>query len=312
MNLYYNNIVTLVFNRTMGSLHRRFDPRATTRFGSGFCRKIMLIGLIPLVATVHAQLRPLVSAAAFNPSAGLIDFNDRWETPNPTYVESTGALGAVTVTTGSGFVGESFYDTGPSPILASPPDAGLTFKPALVPPTPRNPYGTHYVTPYKETYETTPPFSRGPSVLMADFWSNGPVSIRFSTPVAAVGLDLANSYFGDAAHPGSYQIFAYAGDGTLLGQFGNRRIDTNYNFESTYEFVGFATDGLPLIQGLSIVNLATVGSNRIDNLRFGAGADYNHDFIPVPEPSTYAVGGAALLIGLAVLRRRSRAGRTGS
>lgn len=263
--------------------------------------------ILPTVLTSHAQLYRLSSASAFAPSAGLVDF----ETPllvNPTYNVSTG-LGNVGVSTGSGFVGESISSVAGIPTLFSH-SAGL---PTLNPAGPPGP-DSHDVWTYKETVQHDPEV-RGPGVLMSDFQSDGAVSILFSTPVAAVGLDLANYQFPAEGndHVGAYQIFAYGSDGSLLGTFGDLRDNTVYSDVSTYEFVGFATtSGMPLIRALTVGSMSGSApvsdgpfvDNRIDNLRFGAVTDLVG--APVPEPSTYALGATVLLGALTVLRRRKR------
>lgn len=127
---------------------------------------------------------------------------------------------------------------------------------------------------------------------------NGPISVLFSTPVAAVGLD--GGYFNAI---GGTSIAAFDASGGLLGSVTNAALGI--------EFFGLSTvSGASVISGISFyITGEEPAGFAIDNLTFGSAAEVVIPGDPgaVPEPSTYGLIGVGALLALVGYRRFKRA-----
>lgn len=238
-------------------------------------RVLLALALSGIGLSSQAQLVDL-GPGSFMPTATAVTFDEvPLGTSNPTYTFSALAgLGDVTVSFGGFFVGQAgsggfpvtLSDTTPTGPLALDPAAPVTF------------ITTDNSNPSSPVLSGTPTF-------------NGPVSVLFSVPVAAVGL--AGGFFDSI---GSTTIEAYDVNGHSLGSI--------VNSKTGIEFYGLAdVGGANVISGISFyITGAEAMGFAIDNLTFGTAGDV---VIPgVPEPDTYALmlGGLAT-IGF-MLRRR--------
>jgi len=117
---------------------------------------------------------------------------------------------------------------------------------------------------------------------------NSPISIFFSEPVAAVGLD---GGFFDAV--GSTTIEAYDSNGNSLG--------TITNTQTNIEFYGLFDSGGSNISGISFYITGNEPAGfAIDNVTFGT-ADV---VVGTPEPASLALFGLGLAALGAARRRR--------
>ncbi|MEZ4526597.1 MAG: PEP-CTERM sorting domain-containing protein [Desulfobacterales bacterium] len=217
--------------------------------------------------------------SSFNPLASVITFDEFADgTVNPSidFYDLEG-LGDITVSFGGHFIGQQAVGSYPV-TLTGTPDGAL----ALDPNAPET-----FVTDDGATGATSPILSGSPRF-------NGPISILFSQPVAAVGLK--GGYFNAT---GGTSIEAYAEDGTVLGSITNT--------VTGFEFYGLADDsGENVIKGLSFYITGDEPAGfEIDDLTFGA-AEVLVDppgTEPVPEPATILLLGSGLL-GVGVRSRK--------
>lgn len=190
-----------------------------------------------------------LNETSFTAGATKITF-DELGTTNPTYTRTVGGIGEVTVTSGGWFKGQqggSLSDNESTVTLIDhTPTAGVRL--TLDPNAPGTYIESDGATP------TSPALSGSPRF-------NGPISVKFSKPVSAVGL--TGGYF-DAV--GSTFIEAYDSFGNVLGRVDNLQIGT--------EFFGLAmNDGQKKIAGISFyINSNEPAGFVIDNLTFGASA----------------------------------------
>lgn len=215
---------------------------------------------------------------SFTPLAPVITF-DTTEfalgTVNPSITLAAGTLGNVTVSTAGSFVGQTVVAIHPGVnSISGTPTGPLTLNTSVT----------------VSTVNDGAPGADSP-VLSGSPIFNGPISVLFSTPVAAVGL---KGGFFDAV--GSTEIEAFDINGNSLGHI--------FNSVTGFEFYGLAdSTGVADIAGLSFyVNGTEPAGFEIDNLTFGAAEQV---IIPgTPDfGSTVGLLGLALS-GLALIRRR--------
>ncbi len=234
---------------------------------------VLLVGLVYASSAFAALVR--INASNFTPLASVITFSEfPGGTQNPSYsFTALPTLGDVTVNFGGNFLGQvvtggfpvGLSDTTPSDPLTLDPAGPLTF-----------------IT--NDGANPTSPVLSGSPIF------NGPISVLFSVPVVAVGLD---GGFFDAV--GSMGIQAYDAQGNILG--------TVTNTVTGIEFFGLADDnGQRLISGISFFITGNEPAGfAIDNLTFGAAEAVIIG--TVPEPCTMALMGLGCA-GMAFLRRR--------
>jgi len=256
---------------------------------STFCP--LLLGLA-LATSAPAQLIRIASGD-FTPEASVITFSEvAYGSLNPEFTVATATLGLVDVSFASHFVGQSRSGSSVVTLTGSPTGPlALDFT-----------SGTVFITD-DGANPTSPVLSGSPTF-------NGPISVFFSKPVAAVGLD--GGYFNAI---GGTSIEAFNASGSSLGIVHNQAFGI--------EFFGLAdASGANVISGISFyITGPEPAGFAIDNLTFGSaaevaaplpggggGAGGGGGFTPVPEPSTYAAFAAAgLLLAVASRRLRSRA-----
>lgn len=202
----------------------------------------LAIGLTPL----HASLVNL-GAGSFTPAASVITFDEvALGTVNPVYnFPNAGTLGAVTVSFGASFVGQTITGGFPNTLTGSP-TGPLTLGAGNV-----------------ETVNDGAPGATSP-VLSGEPIFNGPISVLFSVPVAAVGL---KGGFFDAV--GATTITAFDANGAALGSI--------VNSVTGFEFYGLAdSTGAAVIKGISFYITGNEPAGfQIDNLTFGGGEVIN-------------------------------------
>ncbi len=245
-----------------------------------------LLGFV-LATSAHAQLIRIASGD-FTPEASVISFSEvAYGSANPQFTVSTATLGSIDVSFASHFVGQS-RSRGTVVTLTGSPTGPLSLDPAN---------GTVFIT--DDGANPTSPVLSGSPVF------NGPISVLFSKPVAAVGLD--GGYFNALA---GTSIEAFSASGASLGLVQNQAFGI--------EFFGLAdASGDNVISGISFyITGSEPGGFAIDNLTFGSAAEVSAPLpgggggglTPVPEPSTYAAFAAAgLILVVAGRRLRSRA-----
>jgi len=225
-----------------------------------------------------AQLVDL-GPGSFTPLAPVITFDEfATGTVNPSITVAAGSLGNVTVSTAGSFVGQTVFAIHPGVnSISGTPTGPLALNTA--------PGAATVSTVFDGAPGATSPVLSGSPTF------NGPISVLFSTPVAAVGLK--GGYF-DAV--GSTEIEAFDMNGNSLGHI--------FNSVLGFEFYGLAdASGAADIAGLSFyVNGTEPAGFEIDNLTFGAAEQV---IIPgTPDfGSTVGLLGLALS-GLALIRRR--------
>lgn len=199
-----------------------------------------------LLASSASAVLVDLGAGSFTPAASVITFSEfTLGTVNPSITLAAGSLGNVTVSTAGSFVGQTVFaiHSGVNSISGSP-TGPLTLNTAQ---------GAATVSTVNDGAPgaTSPTLSGSPTY-------NGPISVLFSTPVAAVGLK--GGYF-DAI--GSTEIEAYDVNGHSLGSI--------FNTALGFQFYGLAdSTGLADIAGLSFyVNGTEPAGFEIDNLTFG-------------------------------------------
>lgn len=232
------------------------------------------------VAPAGAALIDL-GPGSFTPQATMITFSEKpLGSQNPVYNLNTPDLGAITVSFGPNFQGQT--------VISAPPPALPGVKTITGSPTLGSPLSLA-VNPAYPTFITNDGANPSSPVLSGTPIFSGPISVLFSKPVAAVGLE---GGFFDAVH--STVIEAYGADGTILGSITNSILGL--------EFYGLAdASGKNVIAGISFyITGAEPFGFAIDDVTFGSAAVVKG----VPEPGTILLLGSGL-IGLAALRRRS-------
>lgn len=203
----------------------------------------ILYGDSPSVAGNLVRL----NQSSFTSGATAITF-DNTGTTNPSYTKSVTGIGNVTVTTRGWFVGQTggALNGNASVITLTDhtPTAGsiLTLSPAS-----------------SNTYITTDGSTPTSPILSGTPRFNGPISVRFSTPVAGVGL--TGGYF-NATNSTNIEAFDIYGNSMGLVT----------NSQTGIEFFGLAmSDGARRIAGISFyINANEPAGFGIDNLTFGA------------------------------------------
>lgn len=233
-----------------------------------------MLALALLAGPVHAQVN-FLGPGSFTPDAPAVTFDEfALGTVNPS-ISFLGipGLGDVTLDFGGHFLGQTTQTVGccavgitgsPTGPLALDPDAPDVF-----------------TTNDGATGATSPVLSGSPTF-------NGPISILFSQPVAAVGLK--GGFFNAV---GSTFLNAFDVNGNSLGSV--------FNTVTGFEFFGAVTaSGLNEIAGLSFVITSDEPAGfAIDDVTFGSG----QQLVGVPEPSTLLLLVPGLL-ALALLRKR--------
>jgi hypothetical protein len=237
---------------------------------------VVLAGALLIAPIARADLANL-GPGSFTPLAPVITFSEvPLGTVNPVYTfNAIPGLGNVTVSFAGSFVGQTI--TGGFPLTLNPhqPTGPLTLD-----------GGTATTVNDGAPGATSPTLSGSPTF-------NGPISMFFSVPVAAVGLK--GGYF-DALY--GTTIEAYAADGSILGSITNSVLG--------FEFYGLQeASGANVISGISFfITGSEPAGFEIDDVTFGS----EQQVVPtVPEPSSIALlvtvlGG----IGMAGWRRRLR------
>lgn len=188
-----------------------------------------------------------LGAGAFNPQAAIITFSEQsLGTEDPMIALPTVDLGEVTVSFGGHFVGQTAAEVSSPPPVVSLVDSTPTGPLALDPDAPATFITTDASNPTSPVLSGTPTF-------------NGPISMQFSTPVAAVGLD--GGFFNAI---GGTSIEAYDAGGNVLGSV--------QNAELGIEFFGLAdSTGNSVISGVSFFITGEEGGGfGIDNVTFGS------------------------------------------
>jgi hypothetical protein len=233
---------------------------------------LVLAGALAAPLALNAALVNL-GPGSFTALAPVITFDGMVGQTNPSITLAAGALGNVTVSFAGHFAGQTESGGFPSTLTDHTPDAGPLALGG----------GTTTVVTDSAPGATDPELSGGPYIY------NGPISMIFSTPVAAVGLK--GGYF-DAI--GATTIEAYGENGEVLGSIVNTALG--------FEFYGLAdSTGGNVIKGISFfITGAEPAGFEIDNITFGA-ADV---VVNVPDSgATLALFGLALT-SLVALRRR--------
>ena len=228
---------------------------------------VILVALLALGATLDAALQNL-GPGAFTPAATQITFSEAGRSvgdANPVYTfQNISGLGNVTVSFGGSFVGQTLTGTTVVTLANSKPSAPLR----LAADSPTN-IVTDSSNPTSPVLSGTPRF-------------NGPVSVLFSVPVAAVGLE--GGYFNAI---GGTSIEAYDAQGNVLGRVTNTQLGI--------EFYGLKdSSGQNVIKGISFFITGNEPAGfAIDNLTFGALEQLTGPKITSISPSTITAGAAS-------------------
>ena len=133
----------------------------------------------------------------------------------------------------------------------------------------------------------------------------------FSKPVSAVAF-WAHGFF-------AYQtttLAAFSIDGTLIGETRNDAPFNPYSNVGNAQWIGFKDpEGKNSISGLTYFSNAPYSAAMapaISSFKFGSAVDlvspHTPPFTPVPEPTTYALGGLVMIfVGIVVRTKRLRA-----
>ena len=204
----------------------------------------LVAALLLASSAAHAALINL-GPGSFTPLAPVITFSEQAVgTVNPVYTGiNAGSLGLVDITFAASFVGQTITGTTVRTLTGSPTG----------PLTLNNGAGSGITRIVEDGAAPTSP------VLSGDPIFNGPVSVLFSVPVAAVGLSAG---FFNAV--GGTSITAYDVNGAVLGSI--------VNSELGIEFYGLAdSTGANVIKGISFYITGNEPAGfAIDNLTFGS------------------------------------------
>ncbi len=259
--------------------------RHTRRWGATLVGAFLLAGGLARPAAAQVSF---LGPGAFLPSAPAITFSEYASgTVNPHYdFNAVPGLGNVSVDFGGAFMGQStvdLYGNGSVISLSGSPTGPL----ALDPTSPQTFITGDAAQPHTPVLSGTPTY-------------NGPISILFGTPVAAVGLN--GGYF-NAVH--STFIQAFDALGNSLGSVTNS--------QEGIEFFGVVTNnGANQIKGISfyITDQEPAGFT-VDDVTFGAARDLTPGTV-TPEPATVVFMATGLiLLGLLMAFRRRREGEGG-
>ena len=242
----------------------------------------MKINRMIMTAAALLAAYPAVSNAAlirigpgsFTPQASVITFSEQpLGTPNPVYSVNTATLGVVQVSFAGYFMGQTPTGGNPDSLSDTSPSGPLTLDAASL----------AFIV-GDGSNPTSPVLSGTPTF-------NGPISVLFSTPVAAVGLD--GGFFNGIA---GTSIEAYDTLGNSLGIVSNN--------STGIEFFGLAdSSGASVIQGISFYITGNEPAGfAIDNLTFGA----RDQVSIIPEPGSLVGLGCVLATGLGFRSRRQR------
>ena len=210
-----------------------------------------------------------LGAGSFNSNGSVITFSEQpIGTINPVYNLNVTGIGAEQVSFAGTFTGQTTTGSGVVTLGTVKPTGPLSLNTA------------NKVSIAVDSGTPTSPILSGTPLY------NGPISVLFSQPVAAVGL--SGGYF-DAV--GATTITAFDASGTNLGSITNSKLGI--------EFYGLAdSTGASDIAGISFYITGNEPAGfAIDNLTFGAANSV------VPEPASLSVAAVA---GAGLLSRRRR------
>jgi hypothetical protein len=245
-----------------------------SRSGIGRSTCLAIVAAAMLAPGAEAALVNL-GPGSFTPMAPVIEFDEvPLGTTNPSFTfNGIPGLGDVTVTFGGHFLGQAAGGGFPVTLTDTTPTGSLALDPAA---------------PETRTVNDAAPGATSP-VLSGAPTFNGPISVLFSVPVAAVGL---KGGFFDADH--STTIEAFDTDGNSLGAITNSM--------TGFEFYGLKdSSGLSLIRGISFYITGDEPAGfQIDDLTFGSAQQI---VVATPAPAgmlLVALGaGIAAVLGLA-------------
>ncbi len=239
--------------------------------------RMSVLAALCAAASANAALVDL-GPGSFTPLASKITFDEvAMGTVNPVY-NFTGLtdLGDITVSFAGAFLGQTVSGSGVK-TLTGAPSGPLTLDTSVT----------------VSTVSDGAPGATSPTLSGVPMF-NGPISVLFSKPVAAVGLK--GGYFNAI---GGTSIQAFKADGSILGSITNKTLG--------FEFYGLAeSTGQNLISGISFYITGNEPAGfEIDDLTFGSKAAVN---IPaVPEPSSVALVLAGAGIVVTRLRKKKQA-----
>ena len=238
------------------------------KFKSAFLATAFAATMICAATGAQAALINL-GPGSFTPAASVITFSEvALGTQNPVY-----NLGGNTISFGPRFQGQSL--SGAFPVtLSGSPTGPLTL----------------VLDPAAPTFTVNDGSNPDSPVLSGTPTFNGPISIKFATPVAAVGMQ--GGFFNN---PNSTSIEAFDANGVSLGIISNSIIGL--------EFYGLFDSTGSNIAGISFYVTGNEPAGfAIDSVTFGDASVIRG----VPEPLTMSLFGAGL-VGAAALRRRKKA-----
>jgi hypothetical protein len=242
---------------------------------SKFLKTSAGVAVMALMAVKASAALIDLGPGSFTPAATEITFNEfALGTVNPSITLAAGSLGNVTVSTAGSFVGQTVFAIHPGVnSISGNPTGPLTLNTAA---------GAATVFTENDGSSTTNPVLSGSPTF------NGPISVLFSTPVAAVGL---KGGFFDAV--GSTQIQAFDENGNSLGSI--------FNSTLGFEFYGLAdSTGAADIAGISFyINGDEPAGFAIDNLTFGG-----KEVVTIPETGSTMALLLGSVLGLAFVQKR--------
>lgn len=127
-------------------------------------------------------------------------------------------------------------------------------------------------------------------------WSNGYTGDVYWTgsTTVTITLPILTSAFYFYAEPDQFSVF------NITATSGTTILAENVDGTAGAKFFGFYTDGST---SLSTISITTTDQTGFAVGEFGIASGRGQSVTPVPEPSTYALFGAASLIGAVVFRR---------
>jgi hypothetical protein len=243
---------------------------------SKFLKTSAGVAVMALMAVKASAALIDLGPGSFTPAAAEITFDEfALGTVNPSITLAAGSLGNVTISTAGSFVGQTVFAIHPGVnSISGNPTGPLTLNTAAG-------AATVFTENDAAIGATSPVLSGSPTF-------NGPISVLFSTPVAAVGLK--GGFFNAV---GSTQIQAFDENGNSLGSI--------FNSTLGFEFYGLAdSTGAADIAGISFyINGDEPAGFAIDNLTFGG-----KEVVIIPETGSTMALLLGSVLGLAFLQKR--------